>query len=204
MTIAIVDDHDLVREGLNAILATQGVYNVEKFASANMLLDRVCSGKEFDFYVVDLELPDMDGFKLIQRLRGLNPQAAVIVSTIHDEIWTLRKLIAQNVNAIIYKSADCREILTAIDVIREGSLYYCEEAIKALNEATDNSLHPSGRELEVLERIACGKTSREIAEELFITDNTVEAHRKALLSKLGAANVAELIYKAIEKGYIMR
>lgn len=202
MKIAVVDDHDLIREGLNAVLVNNGASNVCKYSTAMGLVVDLDAGKSFDFYIIDLELPDLDGFVLIEMIRTRNPVAHIIVSTVHDEIWTLRKLLARDVNAIIYKSRDGNEIITAINEIINGNNYYCEAVHKALKAAGDNSLHPSARELEVLFQIAQGKTSREIAAAMFVTDNTVEAHRKSLFHKLGAINVADLIVKAIDKGYL--
>lgn len=202
MKIAVVDDHDLVREGMAAILSSRGANNITKFSTAMSLVAQLDAGSEFDFYIIDIELPDLDGFVLIEMIRARNPVAHIIVSTVHDEIWTLRKLLARDVNAIIYKSGEGSEIITAIEEILNGNSYYCKEVHKALKAAGDNSLHPSARELEVLCHISQGKTSREIAAAMFVTENTVEAHRKSLFSKLGAVNVADLIVKAIDKGYI--
>ncbi len=204
MKIAVVDDHDLVREGLNAVLANNGANNVEKYSTAMSLVSKIDAGESYDFYIIDLELPDLDGFVLIEMIRARNPVAHIIVSTVHDEIWTLRKLLARDVNAIIYKSGDGNEIVTAINEILKGNNYYCEGVHESLKSACDNSAHPSSRELEVLYQIAQGKTSREIAAAMFVTDNTIEAHRKALFSKLEAVNVADLIVKAIDKGYLRK
>ena len=88
--------------------------------------------------------------------------------------------------------------------ILKGNNYYCEEVHKVLKVAGDKSIHPSSRELEVLYQISQGKTPREIAASMFVTENTIEAHRKSLFSKLGAVNVADLIIKAIEKGYLKK
>ncbi|MDE6264858.1 MAG: response regulator transcription factor, partial [Paramuribaculum sp.] len=126
MKIAVVDDHDLIREGLNAVLVKNGATNVEKYGSATELVSAIDSGKAFDFYIIDLELPDLDGFVLIEMIRARNPVAHIIVSTVHDEIWTLRKLLARDVNAIIYKSVDGDEILIAINEILKGNNYYCQ------------------------------------------------------------------------------
>ena len=204
MRIAVVDDHDLIREGLHSILTNNGVNQVEKFCSASNLFNRMDVGESYDFYIIDLELPDLDGFVLIEMIRARNPVAHIIVSTVHDEIWTLRKLLARDVNAIIYKSGEGTEIITAIQAILKGNNYYCESVHKVLESAGDNSLHPTSRELEVLYQIAQGKTSREIAGAMFVSDNTIEAHRKSLFAKLGAVNVADLIVKAIDKGYLKK
>lgn len=204
MNIAVVDDHDLVREGINTILNNNGVNNVDKFCTANELMSALSAGQSYDFYIIDLELPDLDGFVLIEMLRARNPVAHIIVSTVHDEIWTLRKLLARDVNAIIYKSGNGDEIVTAIHEILSGRNYYCEPVKKVMDAAGDNSIHPTSRELEVLYQMAQGKTSLEIAAALFVSDNTIEAHRKALFQKLGAVNAVDLIVKAVEKGYIKK
>ena len=202
--IAVVDDHDLIREGLNAVLVSHGITHVRKFGTASGLVECLGEGEAFDFFIVDLELPDIDGFQLIGIIRDRYPEAKVIVSTVHDEIWTLRKLLASDVDGIIYKSSDGNDIVEAIKAILDGDRYYCEEVRKYLQTASDGSLHPSSRELEVLNQIAQGKTSREIAASMYVSENTIEAHRKALLSKIGAVNVADLIMKSMEKGYIKK
>lgn len=202
--VAVVDDHELIREGLNAILLRHGVGNVRKYSTATELLEDIRTGQSFDCYVIDLELPDMDGFRLIDAIREQHPEARIIVSTVHDEIWTLRKLISCDVDAIIYKSGKGSDIITAIYETLRGNRYYCEKVDQALKAVDNHTQHPSAREMEVLNLIAQGKTSREIADATFVTENTVEAHRKALFAKLGAINVADLIVKAIEKGYITK
>lgn len=202
MKIAVVDDHDLIREGMNAILRSHGVTQVDKYATAMGIVESLDAGERFDFYIVDLELPGIDGFVLMEMIRARCPAAKVIVSTVHDEIWTLRKLLARDVDGIIYKSGDGNDIVEAINAIMEGNKYYSEAALRSLEYASDNTQHPSVRELEVLSQIAKGKTSREIAAAMFVSENTVEAHRKSLFSKIGAVNVADLIVKSIEKGYL--
>lgn len=204
MNIAVVDDHDLIREGLNAILVNNGVNSVAKFSAAMQLVSELDAGASYDFYIIDLELPDLDGFVLIEMIRARHPMSHIIVSTVHDEIWTLRKLLARDVNAIIYKSGNGDEIITAMGEILAGHNYYCDAVHKVISAAGDSSMHPSSRELEVLYQIAQGKTSREIAAALFVSDNTVEAHRKALFQKLGAINAVDLVIKAVEKGYIKK
>lgn len=204
MNIAVVDDHDLIREGMNAVLVNNGVSNVAKFSTAMELVSSLDAGISYDFYIIDLELPDIDGFVLIEMIRARNPVAHIIVSTVHDEIWTLRKLLSRDVNAIIYKSGSGEEIVTAMHEIIDGRHYYCDAVRKVMDTAGDSSLHPSSRELEVLYQMAQGKTSREIAAALFVSDNTVEAHRKALFQKLGAVNAVDLIIKAVEKGYVKK
>ncbi len=200
--IAAVDDHDLIRQGLKFVLVNNGLPNIDLYGTAEELIACLEEGKSFDLYILDLELPDSDGFVLIDKIRKLYPSAKIIVSTIHDEIWTLRKLLSFNVNSIIYKSDVSHELITAIEEIFQGNTYFCKGVKDALKFAEDKTLHPSSRELEVLEYLAQGKNTKEIANVMFVSENTVEAHRKALLSKLSAKNVADLIMKSIIKGYV--
>ena len=192
MKIAVVDDHDLIREGLNAVLNNHGVTQVSKYGTAMGLIESMDGGDRYDFFIIDLELPDEDGFALMEMIRARDAHAKVIVSTVHDEIWTLRKLLARNVDGIIYKTGDGDDIVEAINAILKGEKYLSEGALRSLKYATDDLLH----------QIAKGKTSREIATSMFVSENTVEAHRKSLFSKIGAVNVADLIVKSIEKGYL--
>ena len=101
MKIAVVDDHELIREGIHTILANNGATCVDKYRTAMELVSVMDAGLSYDFYIIDLELPDLDGFVLIEMIRARNSVAHIIVSTVHDEIWTLRKLLAREVNAII-------------------------------------------------------------------------------------------------------
>lgn len=204
MKIAVVDDHDLIREGMKAVLINNGAKHVDLFSASSHLISAMDRGVKYNFYIIDLELPDIEGFVLIEMIRARDSEAKIIVSTVHDEIWTLRRLLAKEVNGIVYKSGEGIEIIDAISEIIDGKRYFCHEVQDSLKLAADNSMHPSARELEVLRQIAHGKTSREIAAAMFVSDNTVEAHRKALFTKLGAVNVADLIMKAINKGYLKK
>lgn len=201
---AVVDDHALIREGLYSILSANGVGRIDTFPNASSLADRMDATGRFDIYIIDLELPDVDGFVLMEMIRARHQEARIIVSTVHEEIWTLRKLLARDVDGIIYKSGNSDEIITAIKESLKGNKYYCERVRSVMKTLDDPSFFPSERELEILRQIARGKTSREIAAALFVTVNTVEAHRKSLFQKLGATNVADLIAKAIFKGYVKK
>lgn len=203
MTIAVVDDHDLIREGINAMLSAYGGVEISRFGTATQLIEVLDAGRGYDLYIVDIELPDIDGFELIGEIRALDSAARIMVCTVHDEIWTVRKLKAYNVDAIVYKSGLGTEILNAIREIAAGRRYYSREAMQMLADVGDDSRYPSPRELEVLHHISLGRTTKEIADALFVSENTVEAHRKSLLHKLGASNAADLIAKSVRQGYLL-
>lgn len=202
LRIAVADDHQLVLEGFGSLLARNGMQRVELFRCAADLLESQ-RRQAYDLYIVDLELPDMDGFDLILSIRRIQPDATIVVNTIHDELWTIRRLVANGVNGILFKSLDSLHIIEAIRAVVAGRRYYCLEVMEAIQMMEDCGMeHPSQREMEVLRAIADGKTSKEIAEKLFISLNTVEAHRKSLFTKMRVRNTADLLMKAIRRGYL--
>ena len=201
LRIAVVDDHNLVLEGFRSLLTRNGLRHVELFRSAAALTD-ILRTRTYDIYIIDVELPDMDGFLLIDAIREAWPSARITVSTIHDELWTVRKLVARNVDAIVYKSLDMAHVMEAIRDVSCGEHYYCDEVMTALGMMRNGIDHPSQREMDVLQAIAGGLTSKEIAQRLFISENTVEAHRKSLFQKLEARNIADLVMMAVKRGYI--
>lgn len=147
-------------------------------------------------------MPDIDGFTLIDIVREHKPDAKIIVNTIHQEVWIIRRMLDKKVNAILSKSTDFSKITEAIEAVINGKQYFCPEVRKKLNRHRLTLDHPSEREIEVLRAMARGWTSKEIAAHLFISENTVETHRKKLFLKLNARNIADLIVKAIARGYI--
>lgn len=202
LRIAVADDHHLILEGLRSLLAQNCISDVTLFRSASALVESLHT-RAYHIYIVDLEMPDMDGFDLISAIRGARPGARIIVNTIHDELWTVRRLVAGHVNGILFKSLDTSLVLEAIRRVADGGMYYCEEVHEALQMMEERGMeHPSQREMEVLQAIADGLTSREIADKLFISENTVEAHRKNLFAKLNVRNIADLVMKAMKRGYL--
>lgn len=153
-----------------------------------------------------MELPDVCGLDLINTIRSRNAHARILVNTMHEEIWYVKNLLQCEVDGILFKSTDSGKITEAIRRVLAGGVYYCPYAdhIRAQMKRTEEK-KPEDltlRELDVLKRISEGKNTQEIARELCVSTNTVDTHRRHLLDKLGARNVADLIMTAISKGII--
>lgn len=201
LSVAIVDDHALILEGFKSLMQGCNAKNVETFGCASGLIDAM--GRHcFDIYIIDIGLPDIDGFELIDKIRSKHAGARIIVNTIHEEIWLLRRMLDKDVNAILLKSTDFMQMVNAITAVMGGEQYFCPGVKRKIARYRQKIEHPSERETDILKAIAGGYTSKEIANMLFISENTVEAHRKRLFIKLGARNIADLIVKAIDRGYI--
>jgi DNA-binding NarL/FixJ family response regulator len=201
ITVAIIDDHEVVLEGFRSFMEKSGVGCVKAFCKAQQLLD-VMQQYRFDVYIVDVELPDMNVSDFIDRIRLVHPEARIIVNTIHDEIWVVSKLMEKNVNGVMYKTAHLEQLLEAIVSVSQGHRFYCTKFKKTQQRLQLQNDIPSQREIEVLRAIAKGYSTKEIGPMLFISENTVENHRKNLFRKLQANNMASLIVKAIAAGYL--
>lgn len=217
MTILLIDDHDLVLKGLHTVLG-------HAFPDACFLTARngreaieAAHGTHVDLAVLDLELPDIPGFRLIKLLRGEAPGIRIVVNTVHEEIWTLRQLEQSSVDGTVFKSVDSSELIQTVRRVLEapeqkhpgqkqpsqtapGQRQPSQTASGSKTGTGHSPLSP--KELEVLHLVADGKDSREIASILYITENTVESHRSHIMRKLGATNAADMVMKAITLGLI--
>lgn len=205
--ILLVDDHDLVLQGLKRIVecSLPEIKNVCTASSGQEALLLIAS-QRFNLFVLDMELPDISGMDIIVRIREKDPQARIIVNTMHAEIWCIKNLIQCSVDGILFKSIDSTKIAEAIRRVLDGETYYCPyaEHVRAQMKRSDEGRREelTLRELDVLKRISEGKNTQEIAQELCVSTNTVDTHRRHLMDKLDARNVADLIMTAISKGII--
>ena len=205
--ILLVDDHDLVLQGLKRIVecSLPEIKNVCTASSGQEALLLIAS-QRFNLFVLDMELPDISGMDIIVRIREKDPQARIIVNTMHEEIWFIKNLIQCSVDGILFKSIDSTKIAEAIRRVLDGETYYCPyaEHVRAQMKRSDEGRREelTLRELDVLKRISEGKNTQEIAKELCVSTNTVDTHRRHLMDKLDARNVADLIMTAISKGII--
>lgn len=173
-------------------------------------MDKALTGSEalelvknntYDLLIMDIELPDISGFDLLDKIRAVRPQISVIFHSMHEEIWLIKKMMKSGANAIVLKSDNLEELLKAVGNVLEGKKYYSSRYQEYCTEYGSKEVL-SKREQDVLKAIAEGKKTAEISEELFVSCNTVEFHRRKLLRKLNATNMAELIKKAIELGFL--
>lgn len=205
--ILLVDDHDLVLQGLKRIIECslpeiKTVCTASSGQEALLLIATQC----FNLFVLDMELPDTSGLEIISHIRKKDPQARIIVNTMHEEIWFIKDLIQCDIDGILFKSIGSTKIAEAIRRVLDGGIYYCPlaEQVRAQMRRSDEGRREelTLRELDVLKRISEGKNTQEIAQELCVSPNTVDTHRRHLMEKLDARNVADLIMTAISRGII--
>lgn len=155
--------------------------------------------ERFDLCIIDLELPDMNGFQLISHLHSRIPECGILIYTMHEEPWIIAKLSTLNINGAVSKNASTSELRDAISTLKNGTRYF-SNVFSELDKEKQNTLphalpELSRREKEVLAYLSQGLSTSEISQLLFLSINTIQTYRKRLMEKLEAKNVAELVYK---------
>ncbi len=200
-TLLIIEDHEIVALGLKTLIGSNPALSTVDCATNARQAIQLTVNHPYNLYIIDVELPDMTGIELVRSLKTLSPDSAFIFHTIHDELWTLRQMINSGANAIVMKSDDTSELLAAIAQVLEGNNYFSAHFRQACEEM-EHYQTLSDREIEILRLIAEGLPSKDIAERLFVSQNTIEFHRKRIMRKLGVTNMAQLVKEGFAKGYI--
>jgi two-component system, NarL family, nitrate/nitrite response regulator NarL len=194
--IVIADDHQLMLEGLATL-----VDSIDSFALAG----KVNSGKALlewlqrapvlpDICVVDIEMPGIDGVETVKAIRQNFPSLKVMVLTMHNESHFVSRMISAGANGYVLKNVDRLVFIRSIERILDGEDFVLEAALPSRDVSDGESL--THREKQILKLIVQGKTNKEIAEELFISDRTADTHRTNIKRKLRLSSLAQLIQYA--------
>ena len=198
--ILIVDDHPIVSTGLQALIEHTGEYG-KIYVNNNITSSRLLlSQKDIHIAIIDLELQDANGMELITYIHQTHINTKILVYTMHEELWTIRQLMKEDADAIVMKGDNPQEVLIALRKIEQGKGYFSQQFMRLINSQDTSEITLSNREAEVLEHISNGLSTNDIAQQLNISNNTVEFHRHNLMKKLSANNMAQLVKKAIQLG----
>ncbi len=198
--LAIVDDHQLFREGIASLLAKNDELEIIGEADSQAAFYELMEREEPHVVLIDISMPDISGLDLIKIARDKYPTVKFIVLTMHAEGQYVVKAVRNGAYGYLIKNADEQELITAIRQVALGRKHFNNEISELMigNMAIEGESHKrlSDRELEVLEMVSEGKTTKEIADQLFVSSRTVETHRVNMMKKLSVQNTAELIKKA--------
>jgi two-component system nitrate/nitrite response regulator NarL len=203
----VVDDHWMVRNGLRHLLKTQkGRYHfkISDAENGTQALEKV-SKKDFDFVLLDYQLPDMDGAVVAEQIHAINPCTKILALSIYNEFSNVEKIMAAGAHGYILKNIGANELLAAIQVILKGQSYFSNEVYAKLHEARRinwQNVTLSSRELEVLQLLAQGKTSSQIATQLSLGKSTIDSHRSHLRAKFNVRNTVSLLKAASDRGLL--
>ena len=209
----LADDHTIVRNGIRAMLAAEAdLVVVGEAGNGQELLDQLAAVPA-DVVVLDVSMPVLDGLATTLRLRAEHPAVRVLVLTMLAHEHTIGQMFDAGARGYVLKSAEQGEIVAAIRAVGAGKHFLCSELGLAMFQklrppapGPDGSGRRVGRltprELEVLQLLAAGLTTNEIAARLFTSARTVETHRQNILEKTQTKNTAALIRLAAIEGLL--
>lgn len=203
--VYVVDDHAVVVEGICSLLQKEKNMEVSGYAINAENCLQYFKHHTADVVLMDISLPDMNGIDLCRLIKKNYPGIHVLALSTFNQGTYIRKMMESGASGYLLKNAGRREIVEAIQQVHQGQTYFsfdAGQAFKSVKEQQDAQPSLTKREKEVLANIAAGLTNAQIADQLFISIDTVETHRKNLHAKLNVRNTAMLIKYAMEKGLI--
>jgi len=198
MKIVIVDDHAVVRHGLQSAIQSHGYEVVAVAGSINEAKSFMVQTNP-DAIFVDINLPDGSGYELVSWARKVSPTIAIVVLTLNDGSDYIRAAKRAGANAFIVKSAPLSDLLAALDLALSSQSLFSSKSVSPL--AIDSGL--SAREIDVLQLINVGSSNGAIARNLFISVSTVKTHVSSILRKLDAGNRVQALKIARERGLLI-
>lgn len=203
--VFITDDHLIAAEGIRSLLQHEkDIECLGYAATASACLDYL-RGHTTDIILMDINLPDMSGIDLCKTVKQQWPAVAVLGLSTYNQNSYVQRMLESGASGYVLKNADRNELSEAIHAVYKGETWLSEEAEKNLkdyNEGLSKLPVITRREKEVLSYIAEGFTNPEIAKKLFVSQETIDSHRKNLLAKLKMKNTAALIKFAVENKLI--
>jgi len=196
LKVFLTDDHNILLNGLVGILASKD--DIEVIGTANSVAETLekLTRVTPDILVTDYNLPDDDGLSLIRKVKAKYPTIKQIVLSMHDESHLVKEILREGVSGYLLKKDSDEELVNALRSVKNGKTYLSSDInsllMKELHGPQDERLL-TDREREILKLISKELTNRQIAEELFISERTVETHRKNIFRKTGTNNLVGLI-----------
>ncbi len=211
-TILLADDHVILREGLRAQL--NGIEGMQVVGEAGDGRQAVKLAEKIkpDVVVLDISMPLLNGIEAARQIRKAVPKTRIIMLSMHSDRQYITEALKAGASGYILKKESLKELVGAINSVLKGKIYLSADVedtvlsdyvtqLQSANSATSSSLL-SNREREVLQLIAEGRTSKDIARALYVSPTTVDTHRKNIMKKLGIHTIASLVKYAIQHGII--
>lgn len=200
--VFICEDHTIVLDGLKLVLKQHPEFEIIGYAGQGKELLTTLTLTKVDILILDLNLPDTDGFTLLDEIRKTNKQILVIILTMYNDELLIDRARKAGANAYLLKNVGNHELLQTLKTINHStfiisqSLQQDSEQKKMFRDKFTNRMKLTDRELEIIRLLAKGQSSADIAETLFLSTHTVNTHRKNILRKLEISSTVELVHFA--------
>lgn len=210
--VLIADDHAIIREGLRIMLDNQADVQVVAVAADGRETIQLVEKHDPDIVVIDISMPELNGIEAIQQLLPLHPHMQVVVLSIHETKPYVYRALKAGAKGYLVKETAGLEVVDAVRAVHRGERYLSQRIMDLLTTESfqkNESLSDMGplemlspRERQILQLVAEGKTSQEIAERLWISSKTVDTYRSRLMHKIRVEDMAGLVKFAIQHGVI--
>lgn len=200
--VAIVDDHKILTEGLQGLIEESGLATVVGVAHSAAECRLSLGFWRPDVLLLDVGLPDISGLDFCKEIKEQFPAINVLALTTHNEYAIVRHMLDNGASGYLIKNAMVDEVLQGIKAVASGETFLCHEIDLLMKRSPEKNIWLSPRERELLRLISEGHTNAEIADQIFLSPETIRGYRKNLLVKLGAKNTAVLVKMAVEQKLI--
>lgn len=205
--VMLADDHALIREGFRSLIGkNQSFEIVGEAENGRELLEKIAVAQT-DVVLTDISMPQMTGLEVMEQIKNTRPEIKFIILTMHEEREYIMRALAGGAEGYLFKTVEKAELEKAIKTVYDGGKYFSPEiatilAAQVAKPVPTPAAEITPREKEILELVAEGYGTKQIADKLGISIRTVESHRINMLKKLEVSNSAELIRKAIRLNLI--
>jgi DNA-binding NarL/FixJ family response regulator len=214
LRILLADDHELTRSGVRFLLEQHEGWTVCGEASNGRQAVAMAEELHPDFMVIDISMPEMNGLEATRQIMKSQPRTRVLVYTMHETEQIIFEALEAGARGLVLKSDAGENMVAAVESIASGKRFFTSSIVDTVVEAYLDNRDTKGdtsaavwnvltrREHEVVQLVAEGRSNKEIASTLFITDRTVEGHRREVMRKLKLESVADLVRYAVRNGII--
>jgi DNA-binding NarL/FixJ family response regulator len=210
--VLVADDHAIIREGLRVMLGNQFDMEVAGIAATGRETIRLVDEHNPDVAIIDISMPELNGIEAIRQILPRHPNTKVIVLSIHESKPYVYRALKAGAKGYLIKETAGLEVVEAVRAVFRGERYLSQRIADLLTDVSFRNLESSieaspleklsTREREILQLVAEGRTSQQIAESLSISPKTVDTYRSRLMHKIGVEDVAGLVRFAIQHGVI--
>jgi len=210
--IIIAEDQGLIRHALSSLLKRVDGFEVVGLAANGTEVLKLLETLRPDIILMDIKMPQMNGIETTRKINEKMPWIKIIGLSMYDHPTFIKEMLRSGAKGFLSKDCAFEELREAIQIVFAGETYLCKNASKVvIDEFSKNSASPetggvqslTTREIEVIQLLAEGNITKEIAGKLFISEKTVDRHKTNILKKLNLKNTAQLVKIAVDQGIIL-
>ena len=213
LRLLIADDHEIVRKGLRAILQEQpGWEIVGEAVNGREAVEKAQTLKP-DVTIIDISMPELNGLEAARQMLKNSPQCKILILTMHESDAVIRDVLDAGARGYLLKSDASRDLVSAVDAIRRNKTYFTARVAQMvldgyldkkpkLNDPENHKSLLTARQREIVQLLAEGKSSKEVAVALNLSVKTAETHRANIMSRLDCHSVSELVLYAVRNNII--